>query len=88
MKEVKDLEQRYKNVLEFNKIQEMLANCTTNEISREMVLCLEPSSDIDEVKALQEQLSYAINLILKKGNPDISGLCDITAAVKRGEKGG
>lgn len=82
------MEQKYKNVLEFNKIQDMLADCTTNDISREFVYSLEPSSEIDEVQSLQEQLSYAINLLLKKGNPDIYGLVDITASLKRGEKGG
>ena len=32
--------------------------------------------------------SKAITLLLKKGNPDIYGLVDITASLKRGEKGG
>lgn len=82
------MEQKYKNILEFNKIQNMLADCATNEISRDMVYKLEPSADIDEVTKLQEELAYAIQLLLKKGNPDISGLADITASVKRGEKGG
>ena len=82
------MEQKYKNVLEFNKIQDMLAGCTTNSISSEKAYKLEPSSDAGEVISLQEQLAYAINLILKKGNPDISGLEDITSALKRGEKGG
>ena len=82
------MEQKYKNVLEFNKIQDMLADCTTNDISREMVYSLEPSSDIYEVQNLQEKLGYAITLLLKKGNPDIYGLVDISASLKRGEKGG
>ena len=82
------MEQKYKNILEFDKIQKMLADCATNDISREMVYNLEPSSDIDEVTKLQEELAYAIQILLKKGNPDISGLSDITASIKRGEKGG
>ena len=82
------MEQKYKNILEFNKIQDMLADCTTNEISREMVYKLEPSSDMEEVSGLQKELAYAIQLLLKKGNPDISGLSDVTASIKRGEKGG
>lgn len=88
IREVNNLEQKYKNVLEFNKIQDMLAGCTTNSISSEKAYKLKPSSDAGEVISLQEQLAYAINLILKKGNPDISGLEDITSALKRGEKGG
>ena len=82
------METKYKNILEFNKIQDMLADCTTNEISREMVYKLEPSPDMEEVAKLQEELAYAIKLILKKGNPDISALLDVTAPIKRGEKGG
>ena len=82
------MEKKYKNILEFNKIQDMLADCTTNSISRDMVYKLEPSSDMDEVSKFQEELAYTIKLLLKKGNPDISGLCDVTASIKRGEKGG
>ena len=82
------MEQKYKIILEFNKIQNMLADCTTNEISKDMVYKLEPSSNMDEVSRLQEELSYAIKLLLKKGNPDVASLVDITAAIKRGEKGG
>lgn len=82
------MEQKYKNILEFNKIQNMLADCTTNDISRNMVYKLEPSADVEEVSKLQEELAYSIKLLLKKGNPDISALSDITAAIKRGEKGG
>lgn len=82
------METKYKNILEFNKIQDMLADCTTNEISREMVYKLEPSSNMEEVAKFQKELAYAIKLILKKGNPDISALQDVTTPIKRGEKGG
>ena len=51
------METKYKNILEFNKIQDMLADCTTNEISREMVYKLEPSSHMEEVAKLQEELA-------------------------------
>jgi len=82
------VEERYKKILEFNKIQDMLADCTTNEISREIVYRLEPATDIGEVEVLQAKLGCAMELIFKKGNPDISGLHDITSSLKRGEKGG
>ena len=82
------MELKYKNILEFDKIQKILADCATNDISREMIYNLEPSSDIGEVSRLQEELAYAIQLLLKKGNPDISNLIDVTASIKRGEKGG
>ena len=82
------MELKYKNILEFDKIQKMLADCATNDISREMIYNLEPSSDMDEVSKLQEELAYAIQLLMKKGNPDISNLVDVTASIKRGEKGG
>ena len=59
------MDQKYKNILEFNKIQDMLADCTTNDISREMVYKLEPSADMEEVSKLQDELSYAIKLLLK-----------------------
>lgn len=82
------MEQKYKNVLEFDKIQNMLAEHTTNDISRSYVYELEPSTDTDAVKQMQHELSFAVGLLLKKGNPDISGLKDISSSLKRGEKGG
>ncbi len=82
------MEQKYINVLEFNKIQQMLAECTTNEISSKKATSLAPSDNIDEVRQMQDELYCAISLIMKKSNPDISGLKDVTASLKRAEKGG
>lgn len=82
------MENKFKTVLEFNKIQKMLADCTTNEISRQKALELEPCDDFDEVTRLQSELACAVGWIMKKGNPDISGLKDVTASIKRSEKGG
>ena len=86
--EVSKLEEKFKNVLEFNKIQKMLADCATNPISSEKAISLGPSHDTEEVRRLQEELACAVGLIMKKGNPDISGLKDVTASLKRAEKGG
>ena len=82
------MENKYKDTLEFNKIQNMLADLTTNEMSRSLVYKAEPSADISEVLSLQEKLACMIDLVMKKGTPDISGVHDISSALKRGEKGG
>lgn len=88
MKEVIRLEQKYINTLEFNKILDMLSNCATNDISRDMLYKTKPSTDTEQVKKLQNELSCAVNLLQKKGNPDMHGICDITQSLRRGEKGG
>ena len=80
------MENKYKDTLEFNKIQNMLADLTTNEMSRSLVYKAEPSADISEVLSLQEKLACMIDLVMKKGTPDISGVHDISSALKRGEK--
>jgi len=82
------LEQKTLNVLEFNKILEMLISEATNDLSRKKIQELFPFSDINKIKTLQDELSIVISLLLRKGTPRISGMKDITSALKRAEIGG
>jgi len=82
------LEQKTLNVLEFNKILEMLKSEATNDLSRKKVDELFPLSDIYAIQTLQDELSEVISLLLRKGSPKIAGMKDITSALKRTEIGG
>lgn len=82
------MEQKTLNVLEFNKILEMLKLEATNDLSRKKVDELFPLSDIDAIQTLQDELSEVISLLLRKGSPRIAGMKDITVALKRSEIGG
>ncbi len=82
------MEQKTLNVLEFNKILEMLKSEATNDLSRRKVDELFPLSDINTIQTLQDELSEGISLLLRKGSPKIAGMKDITSALKRSEIGG
>lgn len=75
-------------VLEFNKIISMLKEHTTNTLSEKMAENLKPVTTLDEAQALMNELSSAYDMIMKKGNPQIGGMKEITASLKRAEKGG
>lgn len=74
-------------VLEYNKILDKLADMTTSVLSRDRVLRLTPSKDIQEIKCLQQETSEAVSMIIRKGSAPIGGLKDIRNALKRAEIG-
>jgi len=74
--------------LEFNKIQKMLRDEASFDMSRLLVDDMQPSSSFDEVTLLCNELACAIDLIFKKGNIKANGLAELSAPLKRIEKGG
>ena len=75
-------------ILEFDKIIDILKEQTNCALSREKIETLTPSCDIIEVESLQIRLDTAVRLVMRKGSPYISDLSDITAAIKRVDIGG
>lgn len=75
-------------VLEFDKIKELLAKEATNDFSRKMAMDLLPSCDISHAAALYKELSETLDLYVKHGMPQIFGMKDISAALRRSEVGG
>ncbi len=75
-------------VLEYNKITERLSDFAASPGAKEMCKTLQPSCDIDEIRAAQKNTSDALSRILRKGSISFSGTKDIRASLKRLELGG
>jgi len=73
--------------LEFNKIQDLLAECAPTDGARELAVKLVPTDDIVRIRKLQAQTSDAKQLAGIKGQPSFSGVRDISASLDRATKG-
>ena len=80
------------NILEFNKIVEMLAECAQTEGAKARALSLMPSDDIEVVLQRQERTADAKRLINAKGYPSFTAAEDTVSAADResgqGKEGG
>ncbi|MBC7766015.1 MAG: endonuclease MutS2 [Hyphomonadaceae bacterium] len=74
--------------LEYFKILDMLKNHTTTVLSQELVDELRPFITLFEVNDALNQTHQAVNMMVKRGSPPISGLKDIRGSLKRCEIGG
>lgn len=82
------MEEKTLNVLEFNKIKELLKSEVTNDFSMHKAEETSPLCVLCDAADLLAELSEAISLYVKEGNPKTSGMKDITGALKRAEIGG
>ncbi len=78
---------KYLKSIEFDKILEMLAEQTSTEDARELVLSLEPSGGLYEAEMLLRETSDAHALIGRFGSPGFGGLYNMTGAARRAEAG-
>ena len=74
--------------LELDRVLEMLAQCAGSEGGKARCLALTPSSDLEEVQALQEQTTAASQISTKKGYPGFSAVVDVSASLERADRGG
>ncbi len=74
-------------VLEFNKIVNMLANKAESELGKNMAFKLAPFTDIEQIKKIQNQTDESVNILIKRGNPPLGGIYDISSQIKRLEIG-
>ncbi len=79
---------RVLEVLEFDKIKEILKGYTITSSAKEMVLDLKPYSSIYDVKEHLEETNEALDILMRKGNPPFEGLYDVKENLTRAEKGG
>ena len=70
------------NVLEFNKIIDLVCNHSNTYIGMEKIKKLVPSNNGISVKKLLEKTFEALNLIYRKGNPEIANISDIDIWIK------
>ncbi len=76
------------NTLEYDKIIEMLVDCTATEGAKARARALMPSDDVDTVIRRQTNTDDAKRLINAKGYPSFSAPDSTTASADRAYKGG
>lgn len=74
--------------LELDQILLMLAECAGSPEGKKACLHLHPSSDIDDVRILQQQTTAASELSTRKGYPGFAGALDVSEALDRAHRGG
>ena len=74
-------------VLEYPKIIEQLVNHAGSEPGKRKCRSLEPSTDITEIRRMQQETSDALRRIYAQGSLSFSGLIDMRESVRRLEIG-
>ncbi len=74
--------------LELDRVLEQLAGYANSEEGKARCLALLPQTDIDEIRALQEQTSAACRLIDLKGSPSFHEVRPIAPSLERADRGG
>ena len=75
------------NILEYNKIINLLSAKAGSKSGREKCEALLPSNDFDEVISSQQNTEDAVSRILKNGSVSFAGNKDISGSIIRLEKG-
>ncbi len=82
------MNKRSLRVLEFNKVKEMLKKYAYSSSAKKLVDELVPYDNTYEINNSLEESNEALEILMKKGNPPIEGLCDIGDILQRAKKGG
>ena len=80
--------ERALRTLEFYKIRDEVARYCTSSLGKSHVDGLLPSTDINEVNLLLEQMDEGANVLRVKGNVPMGGIFDIRMHAKRAQIGG
>lgn len=80
--------QRHMNVLELDKILNMLAEETNLKDTAEMAVNIKPSNEIDTVKHLLQQTSDAHMLVSRFGSPSFGYAVNVSVSLARAKSGG
>ena len=83
-----DLYEKSQNILELNRVLEMLAGEAVSDGAKEAALALRPESDRDTVKQLLAETGAAKRMMVLHGTPSFSGVTDVSASIKRAGAGG
>ncbi|MGN0733740.1 MAG: endonuclease MutS2 [Emergencia sp.] len=82
------MNQKALDVLEYNKIIELLASEAGSEMSRQLVSGLRPYTDVRTISEELRSTTEAVDLIVHKGPLPTGGIYDIEGAVSFARKGG
>jgi len=74
--------------LELDQVLTLLAECAGSEDGKAACLALRPVRDLEDVQSMLDETTAASELCTKRGNPNFSGVQDVTAALERAERGG
>ena len=80
--------ERALRTLEFYKIRDAVARYCTSSLGKAHIEKLLPSTDINEVNILLEQMDEGANVLRVKGNVPMGGIFDIRMHAKRAQIGG
>ncbi|MDO5540097.1 MAG: endonuclease MutS2 [Eubacteriales bacterium] len=73
--------------LEYQKIIDRLTEMAGSVLGKEKCKNLLPSSDLEEIRTMQEETSLALSLLYQKGSVSFSGIFDVRGSLKRLEVG-
>ena len=76
------------NILEYNKIIQMLKEQAGSEMTRQVISELAPVFDVRDIRDMQQETTEAVRLIEAKGPLPIGGFYDIAGLVSFARKGG
>lgn len=74
--------------LELPQVLALLADRATSSAAKERALALQPATDAEDVRRLQEETSAACLLLGLQGSPSFAGVKDVSASLLRAERGG
>ncbi|MBE7057498.1 MAG: endonuclease MutS2 [Ruminococcaceae bacterium] len=74
--------------LEFDLIKNKLLDLSSCDVAKDYIKNLEPIYNITEIERLLTETDDAVNFIIKRGQPPLSGVKNIKGAVRRAVSGG
>ena len=81
--EERTLNTKVLNTLEFNKIKNTLKDFAGSDAAKMQIESLAPSSDIEEIKRLQQNTGDALSRVMRKGPIKFDGIYDISESLLR-----
>lgn len=83
-----DLFEKSIHTLELPRVLEMLSAQAATEEGKERCLTLRPATDADDVQRRLKETTAALNMLVTKGSPGMSGVKPVAAALQRADMGG
>ena len=74
--------------LELNRVLELLSACAVTEEGKQRALELRPMTDLDDVRQAQAETTAAVDMLLARGTPSLSGVHPVAASLQRADMGG
>ena len=81
------MQKRTLRVLEFTKIREQLAGLAVTEMGRELCLALEPETNLEEVRAAQQETEEATVVIQYLGSSPLTAFSDVRSSLSLRKNG-